>query len=165
MVYSIKYFPINIEKHFEKAVIFRADAFEISYGNKMHFNPENEADTSKYRAYLIQRLKHFPSGNIHLFMDKTIIGPIEPNITTNARKEKIGYLNFIYLSPKYRFYGYGNCAHGYIVNVFRELNIDKMGLQVSKRNISARRFYSKHGWKLSELMNIDDTNFYMELRI
>lgn len=162
---TIEFLPINITNHFGEAVKFRADAFRLSYEKNIYFNPGNKNDILRYRKYLTSRLNEFPAGNVHLFKSQQLIGQIESNITVNRKNEKIGYLNLIYLIPQYRHYGFGSFAHSYIINVFRQLNIAKMGLQVSKQNVKAYEFYTKHGWQLSDLMNIDTANHYMEIKI
>ena len=50
-------------------------------------------------------------------------------------------INFFVVDPKYRGRGYGTYLMSYLINECKELNINKLFLEVSKNNFIAEKFY------------------------
>ena len=51
-------------------------------------------------------------------------------------------INFFAVNVKYRKKGYGTYLMNYLINECQKLNINKLFLEVSNKNLSAEKFYS-----------------------
>ena len=143
----LKFKAINLCLHFDLAVQFRRDSFNVSNVSNELSNASAEA-VKKYRQYLDQRVDNFPEGNVHVWENQYIIGQIE-STPLSYNQGKIGHINLFYLAPSYRGLGLGKQLDYYIKDIFRSIGIKDLQLIVSSSNKKAIQFYCKYGWFFS----------------
>lgn len=92
-----------------------------------------------------------PWGFIVAEIDGIVIGYIITSIKDiNRRKE--GHLLAIAIDPAYRRKGVGTKLLSNMEKILRDMEINKIGLEVKVNNIDARRFYKHLGFKESRIL-------------
>ncbi|MGZ3696937.1 MAG: GNAT family N-acetyltransferase [Bdellovibrionota bacterium] len=133
-----KFQPIELARHLETAVLFRAETYVISYGH------DREFDREKYLEFLRERLSDDPESAVHLFSGGLIVGQLE--LSRWSKDPSVGYVNFVYLAKEARGSGYGDLLMAYVESYFRTRGLQRARLAVSATNERAIRFYNAHGW-------------------
>ena len=52
-------------------------------------------------------------------------------------------INYFVVNKKFRKKGFGSCLMSYLIKLFKNLNLNKILLEVSKSNVSAEKFYNR----------------------
>ena len=134
---------IDLSKHAELCVQFRRDSYACSFVNGAEkFDIEYGQEGQAFLKLLGQRIRVFPQGHVHVFLDDLIIGQLEMRL----KAKELGYINLFYLAPLYRGKGYGDSLHTYAEKVMREAKAKTVQLSVSPGNHRALKYYQKHGW-------------------
>lgn len=102
---ALEFKPIDLAKHHQVCVQFRADAFVCSFGSAERFYEPNGAGAVQYLRWLERRIAESPDGCVHLWKTGQIIGQIE--LVRWKRDASVGYVNLFYLAPEYRGQGLG----------------------------------------------------------
>lgn len=140
--------PINLNKHRELCVQFRADSYNLTYGSTDAFYTDDNAHGERYLSWLNSIIQQDPEQALHVYDGNEIIGQIEMTIRGGE-----GYLNLIYIVPSHRRRGIGRTLHEYIVNHFNKRGIALVRLTVGEDNEPARKFYENTGWDYFQLEN------------
>ena len=140
---ELEFKKINIDKHSDIAIRFRADAFVVSFGSEKSFWKNFGSDGQGY----IDRLRQKDTekfGAFHIWKDNDIIGQIELDLFKTD--ETWGYVTFYYLKKEFRGKGYSKNLDDFAIIFFKRLGIKRARLSVSPNNKRAIKFYEKNGW-------------------
>jgi ribosomal protein S18 acetylase RimI-like enzyme len=136
--------PIDLERHRDLCVQFRADAFTFIFGSADLFYEEDGQGSQRYLQWLSQRIGEIPNSCVHVWQGDRIIGQIEMRRCKEDSSK--GYVNLFYLIPEFRFQGLGKELDLHATSFFQQLGCPSARLIASSNNISAMRFYVKQGW-------------------
>ena len=136
--------PIDLARHQNICVRFRADSFRCSFGSTDRFYEADGSGVEKYLQWLRDRLQALPNNGIHVWQSDQIIGQIE--LGRWNLDPQVGYVNLFYLIPEARGLGLGQQLDNHAGHFFRELGCTSARLSASPSNHAAMRFYLKHGW-------------------
>ena len=142
---TLTFKPIDIHKHFDLCVEFRADAFRISFGSDVDVYGTDNEGVKRYRQWLKQKMADIPNSCVHAWHSGQIVGQIE--MGKWKVNPAIGYVNLFYLIPAYRGQGFSNQLNAHAVNFLKQLGFRTARLCVSPTNVRAVRFYEKHEWQ------------------
>lgn len=131
---------IHLESDKDMIIKFRRDTYTISNGTEKGF------DEDSYLNRMSRRIDKFPNGQLIVEKDNKAIGQLGLLVQDYCGKS-IGYINLIYLIPKYRARGYGRKMLKYAEEFFRKLSLDEYHLRVSSTNKNAFEFYRNFGMK------------------
>ena len=135
---------INLDKHSEVAIKFRAESYSASFGTDKGFWEKDGLGGKKYIDWLKnQDSKKF--GAFHVWLKDEIIGQMELGLFKDDKSW--GYVNLYYLKNEFHGKGYSKYLDDFAVNFLKSLGVKKAKLSVSPSNIRALRFYEKNGWK------------------
>jgi ribosomal protein S18 acetylase RimI-like enzyme len=140
----VEFKPINLERHQDLCVQFRADSFVCSFGSAARFYGEGGNGAEEYLQWLKQRIAEIPSSCVHVWKGEQIIGQME--MRRWKRDPSLGYVNLFYLIPELRGQGLGQQLDRYAAKFFKQLGCQAARLSVSPTNLAAMRFYLKQGW-------------------
>jgi ribosomal protein S18 acetylase RimI-like enzyme len=141
---GLEFKPIDLTKHAEVCVRFRADSFVVSFGSDAAFHEADGRGAERYLEWLKTRISELPGSCVHIWDDDRIIGQME--IRRSQDHARRGHVNLFYLVPEYRGRGVGQELEAYASRFFAGLGWDAARLTVSSTNIPAVKFYRKHGW-------------------
>lgn len=79
-------------------------------------------------------------------LDEEVAGLIQLDFGRHA-DEKVGYIPFVYMTPKYRKKGLGVQLIGQAISSFRPLGRTRLRLRCAPDNEVAQRFYHKYGFQ------------------
>jgi ribosomal protein S18 acetylase RimI-like enzyme len=136
--------PIDLERHQDLCVRFRADSFVCSFGSDDRFYEEDGNGAERYLQWLMQRMAKIPNSCVHIWKEEQIIGQME--MRRWKHDLNVGYVNLFYLIPEFRGQGLGQQLDRYAANFFRQLGCRSARLNVSPTNPAAMKFYLKQGW-------------------
>jgi ribosomal protein S18 acetylase RimI-like enzyme len=80
----------------------------------------------------------------------------------NNMIQKIGFLTFIAISPKYKRQGYGKKMLNEVILHCKENGMEKLALEVRKENLGAIEFYKRFGFRI---VSEKDLCYGMELNL
>lgn len=140
---------LDIDKHRELILQYRADSFVVSFGNADLFYGEDMKGAERYLELLRQR-SQFVGSCVHAAYQGQIVGQIELRASYENANE--GYVNLFYLSPEFRGLGLGIQLDQYAEKFFRQNSMKCAYLNVSPTNTRALKFYEKCGWVKEELI-------------
>jgi ribosomal protein S18 acetylase RimI-like enzyme len=140
----LEFKPINLERHQDLCVQFRADSFVCSFGSAARFYEEDGHGAERYLQWLRQRIAEIPNSCVHVWKGEQIIGQME--MRRWKHDLSVGYVNLFYLIPKFRGQGLGQQLDRYAANCFKQLGCQSARLSVSPTNLAAMRFYLKQDW-------------------
>ena len=154
---NLDFHTIDLPNHLDTALKFRADSYRTSFGNIDLF------DSEFYAGWLKQRIKQFPEGHVHIWVDGEIVGQIEArphhsgqeNLSSAKssadlrlpKQDREGYINLYYLAPQWRGKGIAGRLDAYAKTYLLSHGCISARLSVSKTNIRALAFYAKYGWR------------------
>jgi ribosomal protein S18 acetylase RimI-like enzyme len=141
----LEFQPIDLERHQDLCVRFRADSFVCSFGSNARFYEEDGNGAERYLQWLKQRIAEIPNSCVHVWQAEQIVGQLE--MRRWQRDSSVGYVNLFYLIPEFRGQGLGRQLDRYAANFFRQLGCRSARLSVSPTNPAAIEFYLKQGWK------------------
>lgn len=156
----LEFKPINLEHDLELATAFREDSFLVSYNDGAEFWGVDGKGVSDYQKHIISRVRDFPEGNVHVFLENEIIGQIESTVLKS--QSQVGYVNLFYLRAEYRHRGLGRYLDGYITNLFKKMDLAVVRLRVSKTNSKAISFYKSQGWTPKDSKDTQDRDLLFE---
>lgn len=137
--------PVNLERDQGLCLLFRKDAFRMSFGHLEDFYEPDGEGPRRYLEWLRARQKEEVNSVVHVFEGEEIIGQIE---TSRVREEPAcGYVNLYYLVPGRRGLGLGRELDRRTAEYFRSRGFKKARLSVSLSNHAAAAFYEKMGWR------------------
>lgn len=147
--------PIDLERHADLCVRFRADSFLVSFGSdKRAYQAHAASPTTvypdgrggeRYVAWLTQRISDLPGSCVHVWHADAIVGQIE--MGRFRADDSVGYVNLFYLIPAYRGRGLGEQLEQYAEAFLRGAGHQRARLSVSATNRQAIAFYLKHNWQ------------------
>lgn len=140
----LEFKPINLERHQDLCVQFRADSFVCSFGSAARFIEVDGNGVEKYLQWLRQRIAEIPNSCVHVWKGEQIIGQME--MSRWKHSPNVGYVNLFYLIPEFRGQGLGQQLDRYAANFFKQLGCQSARLSVSPTNLATMRFYLKQGW-------------------
>lgn len=140
--YSFK--PVDISKHSQICITFRADSFIVSFGDAAKFYDEDGQGDQRYLEWLRGKISKDPASVMHFWHHDQIIGQIE--LATLRDDPAQGYVNLYYLAPEWRGKGIGAHLDSYAMSYFRQLGLSSARLSVSPTNQLAINYYLKMGW-------------------
>ena len=140
----LEFKPINLERHQDLCIQFRADAFACSFGSTVLFYGEDGKGAERYLQWLRQQITDIQNSCVHLWKGKQVIGQMEMGRWN--LDPTVGYVNLFYLIPEVRGQGLGQKLDQYATNFFKQLGCPSARLSVSPTNLAAVRFYLKQGW-------------------
>jgi GNAT superfamily N-acetyltransferase len=139
---ALDFLPVDWPSASALCVAFRRDAWLVSYGNTYDFS---ELDTLKWFDALAN---NHPQGFLHVWQAGKIIGQIEYCAPLIRADGGVGaYINLFYLLSDQRGKGFGAFLHDYVMTELRAQGCQVALLRVIVGNVSAERFYAKHGWQ------------------
>lgn len=137
----MEFVPVELEKHLALSIEFRRDAHNISYGSEKGFDV---AEITQWYELLKEKN---PQGFQHIIINGNIVGQLEfKSAITKADGTVHGYINLLYLIPKYRDLGYGRILLDHILTKFRNDGCTEAQLRYLQHNKRAAHFYKKHHW-------------------
>ena len=140
----LEFKPINLTKHRDQCVEFRADSFVCSFGSADLFYEMDGDGVATYLHWLEQKMKTLPHSCVHVWHENQIIGQIE--MGRWKQDFRVGHVNLFYLTPEFRGQGLGQQLEQHAATFLQELGCRSARLSVSPTNLLAVRFYLKHGW-------------------
>lgn len=140
----LEFKPIDLERHQDLCVRFRADSFVCSFGSDDRFYEEDGSGANSYLQWLKQRIIESPSSCVHVWEGEQIVGQIEMRRWKHYLNA--GYVNLFYLIPEFRGRGFGKQLDRYAANFFNQLGCQSARLSVNPTNLIAIKFYLKQGW-------------------
>ena len=116
---------ISIKQIYKKDIdlCYELDSDTISLWNKTQWANEFKKEDTKIFGLLITNL---------------VIGVCVIQVVLDEAQ-----INYFVVSSKYRGRGFGSNLMRFIINKCEKLNLDKLLLEVSQSNLTARKFYSK----------------------
>lgn len=102
-------------------------------------------------SYLKQFLKDPRFITLVAILENKIVGFIVGSIEF-LRDKNVGHVYSIDVKPEYRRRGVGSCLLETIENILKKEGAEKCYLEVSVNNITAIKFYLKHGYKFLEVL-------------
>ena len=153
---NIKFASIDIDSDFSLCVEFRRDSYFCSFGTYIGY----EDSIIGYEQRMRKRSDDESSFCFHLWCDDEIVGQLE--FRTFSDLPETGYVNLVYVVPKYRGLGVAKRAQSFILNTLIINNCKNAILSVSRTNHRAINHYKRFGWKyFKPNPKHDITDFYM----
>ena len=140
----LEFRPINLSKHRDRCVEFRADSFVCSFGAADLFYEMDGDGVATYLHRLEQKMKTLPHSCVHAWHENQIIGQIE--MGRWKHDFRVGYVHLFYLIPEFRGQGLGQQLEQHAATFLRELGCRSARLSVSPTNRMALRFYRSNAW-------------------
>ena len=135
-----------------------ADAWRSAHGSMKGFCAE---------TYLRSAAEHHRANGravLRMLVDDESVGLLDMDVQRGAHMG-VGWISLIYLKPEYRHMGLGVQVLGRAVMLYRSLGRNAIRLHVAERNIAARAFYEKLGFRLLQTEpGFDGDLLLMELR-
>ena len=147
--------PIDLARHADLCVQFRADSFRWSFGTDERVYQEHAASPTtvypdgrgreRYVTWLTQRMRDIPGSCVHVWHVDAIVGQIE--MGRFREDASVGYVNLFYLIPAYRGRGLGGQLDQYAVDFLQRAGHRRARLSVSATNRQAIAFYLRYHWR------------------
>jgi len=146
---NVLFRTIDLERHRETVCRFRKDTDVVSFGSEKQFRGPDGHDVDRFIVLLSERIRAYPVGHVHAWLDGKIIGQIEARPRTDLLPDKqaVGYVGLYYIAPQWRGMGYGAMLQDYVESWFRTMECPRLLLSVSPTNSTAWAFYIRQGWK------------------
>jgi ribosomal protein S18 acetylase RimI-like enzyme len=140
----LEFKPIDLERHQDLCIRFRADSFVCSFDSAARFHEEDGNGAQRYLQWLRQRIVAIPDSCVHVWKEEQIIGQME--MKRWKHDPSVGYVNLFYLIPEFRGQGLGQQLDRYAAIFFKQIGCRSARLSVSPTNLAATGFYLKQGW-------------------
>ncbi len=136
---NLWYQPLDMDREWEFYYQCRKEAWLTIHGSLDNFNGDG------FTADAAAQAKASPDAIWQVMLNHQRVGLVQLDIPT-ARREKIGFVPFLYLLPDYRGQGLGVQLIGQAVSVFRAMGCDRLRLRCAPDNAVAQKFYAKYGF-------------------
>ncbi|WP_042374277.1 GNAT family N-acetyltransferase [Streptacidiphilus neutrinimicus] len=133
----------------------RVDAWRAAYAGVIPPAYLDELDATAAPARLGEYLRDLPAGRHYLAAERmgrlvgfAIAGAERPSVES-ARGERDGFgeVHALYVHPDAWFTGAGSALLHAATHRLAEDGMHSLSLWVLERNVQARRFYERHGWR------------------
>ena len=117
-----------------------ADAWQTAHGSLDGFSPEPYYDSA---------LKHYrrcPDAVLRMYNGEELAGLIDLD-TQRGAHAGYGWISLLYLTPEYRYQGYGVQLLGRAIAVYSAMGRRALRLHVADKNTSAESFYRRCGFE------------------
>lgn len=141
----LEFRKIDIDRHGETCVRFRADSFVESFGSSDAFFREAGPDGSSYLVGLRAKMEEWAGSCVHAWHANEIVGQIE--LRRSRVDQASAHVLLFYLRPDQRGSGFGDELDTYVVTKLLEAHVSLATLRVSPSNARAIAYYKKHGWR------------------
>lgn len=139
MDYSIR----KIDKlQFDKLNIF----IDTIYNNFLDLTKIKELNHNKNELMRILSSKHFIG--FHMFKNDQVIGYIIGEIIVIEDGRMVAYINYLYVSSKYRKNGFGSSLLSCFINESKKNGVSYIMLTCNKNNKNVLNMYNKHGFNI-----------------
>jgi len=139
-VAQLSFMSLDIEHHLAQALIFRKDAWWLSFGS---FDGYSESKTAQW----LVNAKAKDINIYHLCYKGEIIGQLEyqDNVVTEDGR-RAGYVFLFYLKQAWRGRGVGQLMHDFVIEKFARAKCKGAMLKYARGNAIAENFYLSNGW-------------------
>ena len=141
---EVEFREIDVARHAEECIRFRADSFTCSFGAPDRFFEEAGPGCRKYLEGLSAKNRDLPGSCAHVWLGGRIVGQVE--MKRDPLDTRRGHVLLYYLVPELRGTGLGESLDAYVVSLLRRAGMVAAWLRVSPANERALRYYRKHGW-------------------
>lgn len=153
---NIKFEPIDIDNDFSNCVEFRRDSYFCSFGTYVGY----ENSIIGYEQRMRKRIYDENWFYFHIWCENEIVGQLEFRAFSDL--PETGYVNLVYVTPKYRGLGVAKLAQSFILNTLIANNCKNAILSVGRTNNRAINHYKRFGWKYFQPNSKHEiTDFYM----
>jgi ribosomal protein S18 acetylase RimI-like enzyme len=135
---------IDLTRHTEEAVRFRADSFECSFGSPERFYEEAGPGCQRYLDGLAAKNRDLPGSCVHVWLGDRIVGQVE--LRRDLADARRAHVLLYYIIPELRGRGLGEHLDTYVGSFLWRAGVVSAWLRVSPANARAMRFYEKHAW-------------------
>ena len=135
---------IDLDRHADLCVEFRADSFAASFGDAGRFHGEDGQGADRYLAWLRDAIRDFPGGHVHAWLGDEVVGQIEMRLP--GESPGAGHVHLYYVTRTWRGRGVASLLDAHAVAWLREQGCRTARLHVSGTNVRAIRFYTRQGW-------------------
>ena len=142
---QLEFRAIDVDRHADLCVAFRADVFAISFADPERFWREFGASGERYLAWLREEIRKYPDGQLHAWLGEEVVGQIE--MRPLADDPTCGYVFLYYVVPAWRGTGIAALLDSQAVAWLRAQGCRRARLSVSETNARAIRFYRRQGWR------------------
>ena len=142
------------------------DAWRDTYKGYMNENYLASFTVEKTEKFWQEVIRKNQSQLLIARNEENVVGFLVFEIVNNLRKKKMG-IKSLYVSPKIKRRGTGSNLIKSALKKIEKTNYDEVFLWVLQKNIIARKFYSKIGFKkdgVQKEINIDSVSTLIELK-
>ncbi|YCO04936.1 GNAT family N-acetyltransferase [Vibrio sp. VNB-15] len=137
----MEFVPVDLSLHLDLCIAFRRDAYEVSFGH------QNGFDTQEITFWFASIAEDPEAGFFHVIKDGEIIGQLEcRHPVLDEEGLRFGYINLVYLLPKFRNQGLGKQLQDFLLKRFADDGCTYARLRYIPGNHAGERFYRKQGW-------------------
>ena len=140
---DLQFKPIDFEHHMAVFLDFIRDTHLCSFGSMEGFVDSNGRGEERFVERVRTRLIEEPGSCLHVWQGQEIIGQLHLGRFVDPA---IGYVNMLYVSPKWRGTGVASAIEEYACASLRAHGFQSAYLSVAAQNHRAIRFYKKQGW-------------------
>ncbi len=137
---NLRFVPFNLMEDLPTYLQYRRDAWESIHERSAEGGFAGWVDNAK------KSTKAHPRAVSLALIGDTPAGMIELD-TKKSEADKIGVIEFFYMTPDKRHNGIAVQLLGQAVSVYRELGREKLRMNVSERNTRTLRFCDKYGFE------------------
>ena len=133
--------PLDLDADGDYYCACYQDAWQFAHGNLRGFTP------GPYLAAARQHAKADPGAVLRLYRENAPVGLIDMDSARGAHAG-YGWISLLYLSPEYRFQGYGVQALARAILHYRAMGRGSLRLHVAEDNAAALSFYRREGFQV-----------------
>ena len=141
----LSFHVIDVDRHADLCVTFRADSFAVSFGDAVRFHGGDGKGADRYLRWLSDAIRDFPGGHAHAWFGDEIVGQVEMRPLESP--PAVGYVYLYYLTLPWRGIGVAGQLDAYATGWLRDQGCRTARLSVSDTNKRAIRFYLRQGWR------------------
>jgi GNAT superfamily N-acetyltransferase len=161
-VESLQFVEIDLDRHFDVCVAFRADTSVCSFGSAEPFYSQAGDGCDRYRHQLRLQIAALPASCAHAWLSDRVVGQVE--MRRDPAEPTWGHVRLFYLVPDLRGQGFGTQLEEYAENLLTQAGMMFAWLRVGPNNEAAVRHYLKHGW-IDRGPDSDESSHRMEKRL
>ena len=140
---DLQFVPIDLDQHLEIFLNFIRDTHLCSFGSMEGFIDSEGRGEERFVERVRTRLAEEPESCLHVWQGAEIIGQLHLGRFVDPA---IGYINMLYVSPKWRGTGVAGAIEKYACSSLQAHGFQSAYLSVAAQNHRAIRFYKKQGW-------------------
>ena len=140
---DLQFVPIDLDRHLEIFLDFIRDTHLCSFGSMEGFVDSEGRGEERFVERVRTRLAEEPESCLHVWQGAEIIGQLHLGRFVDPA---IGYINMLYVSPKWRGAGVAGAIEEYACASLQAHGFQSAYLSVAAQNHRAIRFYKKQGW-------------------